>query len=401
MGGEIGIVDKEVGERGTCFRFNVFFSGCETGISRNARAADIEANGTYITSDSFQHSGPFIRINSSKTEGSQVILFIESAKRSTVLQNFMQRLGIKVHVVKQHEQLSSTLKRIKQKLNLSHYSSSGKSEGNSRSDGHASRASSTQSVPLSALDGMDNVLHYQKKPNARVGLFQFILIVIDINAGPFREITRAVAEFRRDLNENCYSRVVWLDKPDASSKNFEGLNEDKLPPSDLVISKPFHGSRLYQTVGLLPEFGGIPPRRGETSHKVDKVQPRNLTCFETSASGLGNQKGEIEELGGGANNRKPLIGKKILVADDDPIGRKIATFVASQLGANIFSCANGEAAWQLVCKSLNDGTNAGASCKDSLPFDCILMDCEVNKLTKSLAFSLGSLVTLHFTIRDS
>ncbi|KAK6122906.1 hypothetical protein DH2020_043372 [Rehmannia glutinosa] len=365
MGGEIGIVDKEIGERGTCFRFNVFFSTCEP-VSTN----DIEANnnGDYI-------SEPIIRIHTiPKTERSQVLLFIQSAERSKVVQNFMQRLGIKVHVVKQHEQLSAALKKIKRKLSLSHHSSSGKSDGNSRSD---ERASSTRSkeVPLSSLDGVDDILPSpsQKKPNAR--LFGLVLIVIDTRAGPFRDISRAVAEFRRDLNDNCYSRVVWLDKPDTSNSNFHGLGEDKLPPSDLVISKPFHGSRLYRIIALLPEFGGTQPTRGEN---VENVQPRNVGSLKTSTSYVASkksgvngksymyQKSEIEEVGG-PNNKKPLTGKKILVADDDPIGRKIATFVASQLGANIFHCENGEEAWKLVCKSLEDGTN----------IDCILMDCEM------------------------
>ncbi|KAL0459761.1 UNVERIFIED_CONTAM: Histidine kinase CKI1 [Sesamum latifolium] len=166
MGGEIGIVDKEIGERGTCFRFNVFFSAQDTHASTHARATDIEA----ISSDSFQQLGPIVRIHSPKTEVSQVILFIQSDKRRYILQSFMQRLGIKVHAVKQHEQLSPTLKRIKQKLNLSHHSSSRKSEGNSRSDGHTSHASSTRSkeVPLSTLDGMDNILPSLKKPNVWV-----------------------------------------------------------------------------------------------------------------------------------------------------------------------------------------------------------------------------------------
>ncbi|KAK4406937.1 Histidine kinase CKI1 [Sesamum angolense] len=308
MGGEIRIVDKEIGERGTCFRFNVFFfSTHETHASTHARAIDIEA----ISSDSFQRLGPIIRIHTPKTEGSQVILFVQSDKRSKILQSFMQRLGIKVHVVKQHEQLSPTLKRIKQKLNLSHHSSSGKSEGNSRSDGNTSHASSTRSkeVPLSHLDGMDNILSSLKKLNVWGGTFAFILIVIDTSGGPFREISRAIAEFRMDLNDKCYSRVVWLDRPNMSSTNFQGLDEDKLPASDLVITRPFHGSRLYETI------------------------------------------------------RKPLMGKKILVADDDPIGRKIAASVVSQLGANIVSCENGEEAWRLVYRNLmNDVTNpVGAS----------------------------------------
>ncbi|KAL0435970.1 UNVERIFIED_CONTAM: Histidine kinase CKI1 [Sesamum radiatum] len=355
MGGEIAIVDKEIGERGTCFRFNVFFSAQETHASTHARAADIEA----ISSDSFQHLGPIIRIHSPKTEGSQVILFIQSDKRRYILQSFMQRLGIKVHVVKQHEQLSPTLKRIKQKLNLSHHISSGKSEGNSRSDGHTSHASSTRSkeVPLSTLDGMDNVLPTLKKPNVWGGTFAFILVVIDTSGGPFREISRAVAEFRMDLNEKYCSRVVWLDRPDMSSTNFQGLDEDKLPASDLVITKPFHGSRFYETIRLLPEFGGMPPRTGETI--------RNNSTLEANTSYV-------------VSNRKPLMGKKILVADDDPIGRKIAVSVVSQLGANIVSCENGEEAWRLVYKNLtNDVTNAVGASKLSIPFDCILMDCQM------------------------
>ncbi|KAK4418058.1 Histidine kinase CKI1 [Sesamum alatum] len=378
MGGEIGIVDKEFGERGTCFRFNVFFNTCETDTSTHARAADIEAT---ISGDSFHHSGPILRIRSPKIEGSQVILFVQSDKRSTILQSFMQRLGIKVHVVKQHQQLSPTLKRIKRKLNASRHSSSGKSEGNSRSDGHTSRASSTRSkeVPLSTLDGVDNILPSLKKPNAWGGTFGFILVVIDTSGGPFREISRAVAEFRMDLNDKCCTRVVWLDRPDTSSTNFQGLDEDKLPTSDLVITKPFHGSRLYETIRLLPEFGGMPPRRGQTSRDVETINVRNISTLEASTSyeaGKSDVKGKF--YAESSANRKPLMGKKILVADDDPIGRKIAAFVVSQLGANIVSCENGEEAWRLVYRNLiNDGTNVGASKVSSVPFDCILMDCQM------------------------
>ncbi|KAL2239050.1 UNVERIFIED_CONTAM: Histidine kinase CKI1 [Sesamum indicum] len=364
MGGEIGIVDKEIGKRGTCFRFNVFFfSTCEPHASTHARTTDIEA----ISSDSFQHSGSIFRIHSPNTEWSQVILFTQSDKRSNILQSFMQRLGIKVHVVKKHEQLSPILKRIKQKLNLSHHSSSRKSEGSSRSDEHTSRASSTRfkEIPLSTLDGMDNILPSLKKPNVWGGTFAFILIVIDTSRGLFREISRAVAEFRMDLNDKCCCRVVWLDRPDMSNTNFQGVDEDKLPASDLVIKKPFHGSRLYETIRLLPEFGGMPPRTGESSHTVGKFNVRNINTLEASTSYV-------------VGNRKPLMGKKILVADDDLIGRKIAEHVVSQLGANIVSCENGEEAWRLVCRNLiNDGTNGAGVSKLSIPFDCILMDCQM------------------------
>ncbi|KAL6502790.1 hypothetical protein OROHE_024217 [Orobanche hederae] len=391
MGGEIEIVDKEVGERGTCFRFNAFFSTCETPdnstITKNARSLDIEANNNvdHVSNDSFQLPGDVFRIRSPKNDGSQVLLFIQNAERSKVLQNFLKRLGIKTHVVRQHEHLSQTLKKIKQKLNLSRHSSS----GTSRSEGHGSRTSSTRSkeVPLSTLDGTDDILpSSQKRPNARCGLSGFVMVVIDTRAGPFREISRAVAEFRRDLNENCYSRVVWLDKPDEGSSNFQGLDEDKLPHSDLVISKPFHGSRLYQVIGLLPEFGGMQPRGGETPPSVGKVDRRNTGgSFETGTSYVASRNGkssfacrkyEIEEVGGSDNScRKTLMGKKILIVDDDPIGRKISSCVVSQLGACVFSCENGEEAWKLVCKRIE--TKDDGATKDLVPFDCILMDCQM------------------------
>ncbi|KAL8499076.1 hypothetical protein ACS0TY_022156 [Phlomoides rotata] len=292
MGGEIKIVDKEAGERGSCFRFNVFLSITETG---NSRTCDIEINGDNMSGDdSFQVAGPFTRIHSPKPEGSQVILFIESAKRSSLLRAYLQRLGIKVHL----------------------------------------------------------------RANARLG---FVLIVIDTRAVPFREISRAVAEFRRDLSETCYSRVVWLDKTDVNNTSFDGLDEDKLPSSDIVISKPFHGLCLYQTIKLLPEFGG------QASDNVAKVESRKVVSVAN----------EIEEVGDEAIPRKPLMGKRVLVADDDPIGRKIATFVVSQLGATVFSSENGDSALKQVCTSLSD--------HGALPFDCVLMDCEMPVMNGSEA----------------
>ncbi|KAL9148597.1 hypothetical protein ABFS82_12G051700 [Erythranthe guttata] len=327
IGGEIGIVDKEAGERGTCFRFNAFF---ETD-NNSSPSADIES----IGHDLFHHSGTSLRTHSLKNKGSQVLLLIDSPERSTLLQGFMHRIGIKVHVVKQYEQLSPSLKRIKRKLNLSYYSSSGKST--------TSSARSKKEFPLSALEGTDN------------------------------EISRVVAEFRRDLSENCCSRVVWLD-------SLQGIDEDNLSPLDLVISKPLHASCLYRTIGLLPEFGGLPPpRKGEASHSVENIRRGNDVASSDGGANKSSVKGskcEIEEVGGANSKKKPLLGRKILVADDDPIGRKIATFVGVHLGASIFPCENGEEAWKVVCKSLDEGKHVGAL-ETLFPFDCILMDCEM------------------------
>ncbi|CAK9145213.1 unnamed protein product [Ilex paraguariensis] len=376
MGGEIGIVDKEDGEKGTCFRFNTFLTVCEAEVSGNAREDDTESHGGYISSDSYQHSGPTTRIHSPKLEGSHIILFIQSNERAKILHKYMENLGIKVSVVNQYEQLPRILKRTKQRMILSRYSSSGRSDMNSRSDclsRPASRNSSTRSkeVPLSAMDGTDHTLSLQTRTQLR-GTSNFILIVIDTSAGPFRELSMAVAEFRRDLCSTC-NRVVWIAKAGARSINAQGLDEDKLPPTDLIISKPFHGSRLYQVIGLLPEFGGrmpaTPPKiKGENTHMTPRLR-------RSPAENLSTHQGEIQELGGTSTN-KPLSGKRVLVAEDSLMLRKVAMSRLSQLGASVILCENGEEALQLVCQGLSDQRRRGAS--HILPFDYILMDCQMN-----------------------
>lgn len=390
LGGEIEIMDKEVGEKGTCFRFNTFFSICSTNTLANARELDVEAHGGYISSNSFRHSGSIIRKQSPKSEVSEVIFLLQSAKRSEILKNYMKRQGIKVHTVKQHHQLSPTLKRIKRKLRLSQYNSSDKSN-NSRS--HTSRASSTRSlkeVPLSALDGADNAVLFHSKPCTMGSLVSIILIVIDTGVGPFREISRAIAEFRRDLNDGCCSKVVWLDKSGSEISNFQGLGEHALPQSDIIMSKPFHGSRLYQTISLLPEFRGMPlPRQGETTHNVENIDYLGVASKSRSAINITNKGAKEQSSEDDVGIRKvveievqktckvkALTGKKILIADDDPVGLRIASSVALQLGAITSSCRNGKEALELVCKSLKDETNTEAS-MNLKPFDCILMDCEM------------------------
>ncbi|CAK9152911.1 unnamed protein product [Ilex paraguariensis] len=166
MGGEIGILNKEVGEKGTCFKFNTFLTVCETDTSGNESEDDNESHGGYISSDSYQHSGP--------------------------------------------------------------------------------------------------------------------------------------------------------NKPSAQSINAQGLDKDKLPPTDLIISKPFHCSRLYQVINLLPEFGGItpatPPKiEGENTNHSGKVPTKSSTSASKThlmprlrysrAQNLPTHQGEIKELGDPSTNK--------------------------------------------------------------------------------------------------
>ncbi|KAL3537377.1 hypothetical protein ACH5RR_000743 [Cinchona calisaya] len=388
MGGEIAIVEKELCEKGTCFRFNTFFSLCGNVTDARADDHDIESHCSQLSGKLHQQPGPSTHTYSPKADGSHVVLFISSDERSKILQKFIESLGIIVSVVKQWEQLPQTLRKIKQKLIFSRLNTSRETDVNSITS-RLSRAISSNSSsrskegPLSARDGKDAVASSEKKMSSKSTL-NFVLIVIDTNAGPFREISRAVAEFRRDLSSSC-SRVVWTDRPGSGSISVQGLEEDKLPPMDLIISKPLHGSRLHQVILLLPEFGGTMPVI--KVNEGNAYQSENVVAESSSLNSRvhwqfksrhpSSQTEEIQEIGI-SNIEKPLHGKKFLIAEDDPTLQRVAERMVSQLGADKVTCRNGEEALEIVCKNLSDGRKTQAH--QSLPFDYILMDCEMQAM---------------------
>ncbi|EOX95248.1 Hybrid signal transduction histidine kinase E, putative [Theobroma cacao] len=421
LGGEIGIVDKEIGEKGSCFRFNVFFTTMET--SSSGAEGEKESQGDPMLGGTQQHSGLTIhtpspsstvrtssprlpiRSPSTKLEGSQVVLLIQSDERRRISQKFMESLGISVLVVDRWESLPSALKKIKSKLISSHHSSR-RLDLSSRSD---ISSTSSKDMPLSAMDGTEHKLPLNK----RRGAPSFILLVIDANAGPFSELWRVVSEFRRGLHGICF-KVVWLDKPTSRSINSISLEKERLDPDDEILLQPFHGSRLYQVIKLLPEFGGT-LSQGISANLESSSATKNSYITARSRNPLHNeeiqedasssderyrQKGfssapahthvrlnskispihqlgqtETKTDGAESSTKQPLSGKRILIAEDSTLLGKLATVIVRRLGANAEHCENGEEALKLVCNGLKDQRNDGGHYV--LPYDYILMDCEM------------------------
>ncbi|WOG83863.1 hypothetical protein DCAR_0103041 [Daucus carota subsp. sativus] len=362
------LVHREVGRKGTCFKFNTYLSLCETNcITGNTREYDPESLGSYVSGGSDQSSGRNLARSGQKIEGTLVVLFIQSEERRKVSKKSMERLGIKVLAVKNYEQFSNTLKIIKRRLLHSQSSSSERPDLSSRSDclkNPTPNSSTTQNINTSTSI--------------------FVIIVIDTDGGPFRELSKAVAEFRKGHCSSC-SRIVWLDKPGARNIQVQGLDKDKLPPNDLILFKPLHGSRLYQ---ILLDFQALtrnyqPSAENKINSSTQKFPSGpNATSGKTvltsthdsSAKSIPKLHGDIKEQGGPVNE-KPLGGKKILVAEDDMVLRKIACSVITKLGASVEICENGKEVLEIVCKSLNDQRKQEAS--DVPPYDYIFMDCQM------------------------
>ncbi|CAH1447553.1 unnamed protein product [Lactuca virosa] len=339
MGGEISIVDKEVGEKGTCFRFHVVFKVCVSDLSEDDKTV--------------KSSPP-----PSSSSSSIVVLFISSDERRKMAQNFIAAQGIKVLAVKNIGQLSESLREFRRQEEEQNRSSSDLS----LSFGYLNWPTPTPTsngvgVPLSALDGTDvSPTPQRNNNNNQTGrrVPNFILLVIDTTRVDFNELCKAVAEFRKDSKNSCSRiRIVWLG---SKCIQLQGLDEKKLPPSDIIIPMPLHGSRLHSLIHLLPEFGGnfpgTPPIANH--HQITK------------------QEEEIE------SSSSPLRGKKVLVAEDDSLQQMIAKKILLKLGVSFEMCRNGKEAFNMVSKGLSHQTNLGAS--HILPYEYIFMDCQMPEM---------------------
>ncbi|GKC66108.1 histidine kinase CKI1-like protein [Tanacetum coccineum] len=259
MGGEISIVDNEVGEKGTCLAFSVVLDVCLPN-SRNTNE-----NEKTLSSGS---NTPLRSPKRLDDKSSIVVIFISSDERRRVIQEFLCAHEIKVLAVKNIVELSQTLRELKQEQEKV---SSSKSDLNKSFGWPRSRSSNTspKNVPLSAMDGTD--VSPTQSTNS-LALSSFILLVLDTTRANFRELSKVVAEFRKD-SKNEYFRVVWLG---SRCIKLQGLDEKQLPPSDLIIPMPVHGTRLNSLINLLPEFGGMfpstPPHQNQpTECRVDTV----------------------------------------------------------------------------------------------------------------------------------
>ncbi|OVA02005.1 Signal transduction response regulator [Macleaya cordata] len=399
MGGEISIVDKEIGERGTCFSFNIFLSKAGNSSFHITVREDSSVCGGLILNDQLhQPSGLNSRIQSPRLEGSHVILMIQGDERRKISQNFIQSLGIKVSALNQWEHLLPTLEKIKRRFYLNHLSSSGKSEFGLYADHLSNSASNnsnagTRDGHLSSNEGVDHISTLHRKNSSRSSTSAFILIIIDESVEPISEVCSLVSNFSKNLHgSRC--KVVGLVSSFITRNETRTSRKILLASCDHIVIKPFHSSRLYQVLKLLPEFGGT--FEGNSSKSMDRdAEPftdtllpskDQLTDTRSHAEISSQQQNSPrlqqivvnEAVGSNHSNDKPLNGKKILVVEDSYLLRKVAITFLSSLGATTESCENGEEAVKQVSKSLQETDQRiqdGAS-KFS-PYDYIFMDCQM------------------------
>jgi CheY-like chemotaxis protein len=379
MKGELRIVEKELGERGTCFKFNVFLSSVEP------KSAEPEED---RRSSAFHQHFPFM---SPKPEGSHVIIFIPGEERRKVLKKYIERLNIKVTIIKQVMNLQLELEKVKRKLDLSYFIS-GKPENTL--DDYLSKSASTNS-DRGSLDGSlnikdegDHITPHYKKTNSKSSS-SIILLVIDVNeATSYPNFQNILANLRKDIGKSL-CKVVWLEDPIMGHSSDE-VKDRVTAEGDYVLHKPLHGSCLSQVLSLLPERKGASHCNFSKSTRRTTVQEvqdcadsnlsNDLSCSEIieldlaspQSSSLQPTTAKKPTVEAGS---KPLNGKNVLVVEDSMLLQRLTSSVLKKLGASVEVCTNGKEAFDEVSKSLSDQKKEGDSI--SLPYDIIFMDCEV------------------------
>ena len=114
MGGEISIRDKEPGEKGSCFKFNIFLRAEEVALPDTIRHE--EPNRSTITEPFMLNKSHYMKVHS--------LLFVQGSETKRILQTWIESLGIKVWTAKHAKHISPTLEKIKHNINSSSKSDS-------------------------------------------------------------------------------------------------------------------------------------------------------------------------------------------------------------------------------------------------------------------------------------
>lgn len=395
MDGEIRIVDKSPGERGTCFSFNVTLLTCKP------ESADIEEEYSRMHYDRYQNGfQPFginLRGSGPKPDGSHVVLYIEGEERRKILANYIESWNIKVSNIKHYKNLVPQLEKVKKKLDFSYFNYSEKSQLGLHDYLRKSTSSNSDSRTNDGSFRINNDGNEQSFPPFRKtsskGSSGILLLVVDTSAGIYSELYSTVANFRKDiLSSRC--KVVWLHNPIMRNTYILEMEEhNRLSPlNDYVIYKPFHGSRLYEVLGLIPELKGCKLPKLETRNLIQIAQSENPNSSNDQLNYVGDEpagssssshrNSVLEEIVIHNNKRSEEIsgenllnGKRILVVDDLELLRKVTASYLMKHGALVEVCVNGKEAYDCVCKALSDQAEEGQP--KSSPYDYIFMDCQV------------------------
>ncbi|KAM0929571.1 hypothetical protein ACQ4PT_001608 [Festuca glaucescens] len=389
MGGEISIKDKETGEAGTCFGFNVFLkiSDAEEDIEHGRAAPSL-----------FREPGCF--------KGGQCVLLVHGDETRRILQTWMENVGMKVWPVPRTELLAPTMEKARAAVGASPsrpalISSSQGSDDDL--DGVADRCFNSKEMVTQVLRNSSG--------NHAGHLHPFgLLVIIDVSGGRLNEIIQEAPSLAR-IKHQVPCRVACITDLKTSSEDLRRLKE--VASCDMDLRKPIHGSRLSKLLQVMRELQASPfPQQhshqvGITINELPAADQATATSSEiTSAAAVPQdvaavsqeppRHGEDKPLEATATSSEttsaaavpqeppkleddePLEGKRVLLVEDTRVLQFIQKKMLSTLGATVVVAADGSEAVEMFINALEIASGGAASEERvALPYDVIFMDCQM------------------------
>uniref|UniRef100_A0A0D9W8A0 Probable histidine kinase 2 n=1 Tax=Leersia perrieri TaxID=77586 RepID=A0A0D9W8A0_9ORYZ len=354
MGGEISIKEKEPGERGTCFGFNVFLKMS----GGHSTEEDIE-EGPSTLSETDIRASVFREENFFK--GCHCILFVHGDETRRVLQVWMESIGMKVWMIPEVESISSTLEKVQS------------SHDNFNFDRcFSSKEMVSQVLPTTLRN--NSIMARNLGEHHPLGL----LFIVDVSKGQFDDIKRQTTDFVK-MKHQVPCKIVCLTDLKTSSKDFRRLEEMSC---DLVLRKPVHGSRLYALLmGLRDVQSSTIQTSSLVGHENSVTRQQNIGRIGMKDSANNVALARVERLDQGLKieDDKPLGGMHILLVEDTLVLQTIQRKMLNQLGATVELAGDGAKAVDMF-KAAIERASVSEGRNVPLPYDLIFMDCQMPQM---------------------
>lgn len=385
MGGEIGIKDKDQGEKGTCFRFNIFLKSCEVPNGEDLTIDRGQKPNLLHLASLWDHIGfqssvlTVTFIENFNIENVNILLLIQGDETKRFAKRWLEGFGLKAWEIRSPYFLKFVLQKIKHKLlnlgdlgtfDLGLSSISSSKLISQDSDEELDISIDNQTSPMMARDLPETSIIKMLMP--------YIVVLIDSNFENHSEICLMLKEFSQNI-QNIQFKVVWLANSNAYSAE---LNKSKERQCDLILKRPLYGTRLRPLLSLFQDTTESQQLESRTLTEIQKDEDFDKSSLHFKRQEFHKSEPEKISLKNISKDINHLNGMGILLVEDSPVISRYEFLLLSKLGAKVEICKNGLEALDKVKSALLETTNSidlsqAQKDLDHFPYDIILMDCEV------------------------
>lgn len=385
MGGEIGIKDKDQGEKGTCFRFNIFLKSCEVPNGEDLTIDRGQKPNLLHLASLWDHIGfqssvlTVTFIENFNIENVNILLLIQGDETKRFAKRWLEGFGLKAWEIRSPYFLKFVLQKIKHKLlNLGDLGTFDLGLSSISSSKLISQ-DSDEELDIS-IDNKTSPMMARDLPETSIikMLMPYIVVLIDSNFENHSEICLMLKEFSQNI-QNIQFKVVWLANSNAYSAE---LNKSKERQCDLILKRPLYGTRLRPLLSLFQDTTESQQLESRTLTEIQKDEDFDKSSLHFKRHEFHKSEPEKISLKNISKDINHLNGMGILLVEDSPVISRYEFLLLSKLGAKVEICKNGLEALDKVKSALLETTNSidlsqAQKDLDHFPYDIILMDCEV------------------------